>query len=109
MALKEQHLHLAHYLKKYHYNEIAVYGLGILGKHLITELIDDEVMVKYVIDKREGLSYSGIPICKIGSELEPVDVIIVTALQEYDEIWNNIRTYGISFPILSLAELIYDE
>ena len=106
MSLREQQLHLADYLKKYHYNEVAVYGAGVLGKHLITELLEDGITVRYAIDKRDGISCSGIRVCKLCSQMEPVDAIIVTALQEYDDIWREIHEKGVTASVISLKEII---
>ncbi len=106
MTLREEHQHLADYLKKYHYEAVAVYGVGVLGRHLMSELLSDGITVKYTIDRREGVLYSGVKSCKLHIDLEKVDAIIVTAVYEFDNIWKDIRACKLSCPILSLEELI---
>lgn len=106
MDMRERDLRLGDYLKDYH--EVAVYGLGILGRHLMSELIRDGVEVKYIIDKNEKVQYPGIKVCRLAPGLERVDAIIVTAIYEYrtGNIWKEIRDCGIDCPILSLEEII---
>ena len=109
MTLRESGVHLSDYLRQYEYNKVAIYGMGILGKHLIKELTDDGVDVRYIIDRKEEHKYNGIEVCKINNNLEQVDAIIVTAIHEYDTIWKSIRSCGITFPVVSLEELICEQ
>jgi len=110
MGLREGGIHLSAYLKRYHYSKVAVYGIGVLGRHLVRELLDDDVEIRYLIDRKENALYPGIPTYRLGEDLPAVDAIIVTATYEYQygEIWDDIRKCDINYPILSLAEIIFE-
>lgn len=106
MTLREQHMHIGVYLKKYQYKVVAVYGLGVLGRHLVYELLEDGVEVKYIIDRNSRLSYPDIEVFGLSSDLESVDAIIVTAVCDFDNIWRDIRLTGMTCSIISLSEII---
>lgn len=110
MGLREQGIHLSDYLKRYDYGKVAVYGIGILGRHLVKELLEDGVDIRYLIDKKENVLYPGIATYRLADDLPAVDVIIVTAIYEYQygEIWDDIRKYNMDCPIVSLAEMIFE-
>lgn len=108
MLLWEQERSVADFLKRYNYEKVAVYGLGILGKHLIFELLQKNIEISYTIDQNECLSYPGIPHYPLKEGLSMVDAIIVTAVYEFDDIWMNIRNCKVKCPILSLVEMVYE-
>ena len=77
---------------------------------MVRELLDDDVEIRYLIDRKENALYPGIPTYRLGEDLPAVDAIIVTATYEYQygEIWDDIRKCDINYPILSLAEIIFE-
>lgn len=105
MSLRENSVSLADYLKRYHYNEVAVYGIGILGKHLLYELNQAGVKVSYAIDCRSDLQYPNLEIKNSESDLDEVDAVIITAVADYDEIYEKLKK-KLNCPVLSLMELI---
>ena len=108
MTLREQHMYIGAYLKKYQYEVAAVYGLGVLGRHLVHELLEDGIEIKYIIDRNKRLSYPDIQVTELAPDLEAVDVIVVTAVCDFDNIWRKIRSYGMTCSIVSLSEIIAD-
>ena len=106
MSLWEQKKSVADFLEKYHYKKVAVYGIGILGKHLTFELLQKNIEVAYTIDRNKLLSYPGIPNYLLKEALPVVDAVIVTAVYEFDDIWKNIRNCKVKCPVLSLVELL---
>lgn len=110
MGLREKGIRLSCYLKKYHFARVAVYGIGILGRHLVKELLEDGIDIRYLIDRKENVSQLDIPTYRLGEGLPTVDVIIVTATYDYQygEIWDDIRKCNINYPILSLSEMIFE-
>lgn len=105
MTLKEKGINPAAYLKKYNYNTVAVYGMGILGRHLLYDLKQMEINVAYIIDRRVELNHPRLEVKSVNEVCDDVDAVIVTAIAEYDEIYEVLRT-KISGAILSIAELI---
>lgn len=51
MTLRERGKHIINYFIQYEITEIAVYGYGTLGKHLVQELDNSDISIKYIIDK----------------------------------------------------------
>lgn len=92
------------------WKNIAIYGMGDLGKCLLKELGDSEVRVSYLIDKNADNLLPDhkdvqIRICKPESDLETVDAIVVTAVFYYDDICKELSK-KIDCPVISLEDLI---
>lgn len=94
------------------YSRIAVYGMKDLGWMVCDELLQSGVEVAYAIDREaDSLSYNSftnIPdvYLKLPEEdLEPVDLVIVTALNSYQEIKAMLRE-RYPYMIMSIEELI---
>lgn len=104
MSLKEKGISLACYLRQYHYNKVAVYGIGILGRHLLYELEQEGIEIAYIIDRRETVYYPGVEIKSPESALEEVDAVIVTAA-DFDEIYVGLKA-KLGSPVLSIAEVL---
>ncbi|WP_051635387.1 glycoside hydrolase family 99-like domain-containing protein [Selenomonas sp. ND2010] len=79
------------YLKKAGYDSVAVYGYGMLGKHLVFQLQKKGFDVKYVIDRQIERKADGIPLYTLQENLPKVDVVIVTVLYDYDNIASEIK------------------
>ncbi len=94
------------------YSKIAVYGMKKIGWILCNELSNAGIHVAYAIDRdADALAYnafSDIPdvkLCLPDDNLEEVDLIIVTAIQSYQEIRTNL-TKRYPYKIVSLKEVI---
>ena len=105
MTLREQGINLAYYLKQYHYNRIAIYGFGILGHHLLYDLEKADIEIAYIIDQRVELKHPKLVIKGIDDDLDEVDAVIVTALADYDEIFDRLQN-KIKCKILSVYEIV---
>lgn len=79
------------YLEKAGYKSVAVYGYGMLGKHLVYQLKQEGFNVKYVIDRQVEKKADGIPLYPLQDGLPEVDAVIVTVLYDYDSIANKIK------------------
>lgn len=99
---------IAYYICKKGYKEIAIYGMGFLGRRLLDALMDTEVHVKYAVDKSADLISDMVDIKKPSDELEHVDAMIVTAVPFYDEIRANLCD-EVNFPIVSIKEFLAPE
>ena len=87
------------------YRNVAVYGMGILGKHLIRQLKESQVEVKYVIDRNKYVASDGIEIVTAGDEMQDIDVIIITPVNEYEEIKIILEQFYLG-DIISLESLL---
>ncbi|PJJ31139.1 glycosyl transferase family WbsX [[Clostridium] celerecrescens 18A] len=105
MQLKEDNINLSKYLMKHGYYQIAIYGLGVMGKHFMEELKQTEIRVLYAIDQNTQLVYPGIDIKSAAACLPQVDAIVVTATFDYDVIWTKLKEM-VDYPVVSLAEIL---
>lgn len=105
MKLTRKRCTLDNYLTVNNFNSIAIYGVGIMGKQLLSELEKGETRVIYAIDQNcKNRSYE-FPIKTIEDNLESVDLIIVTPSYDFDQIKSTLQR-KLSCPIISLYQLI---
>lgn len=90
-------------LQKRHYESVAIYGIGMIGKVLIDKMCIENISIEYLIDKNP-IDYNGIS----GYELEEipkiVDVIIMT-LFDYGRI-TRIVAEKTGMEVIPLTEII---
>ena len=91
------------YIKNLNYNKIAIYGLGMLGEHLLTDFIKNGVKVVYGIDRRN--LKKGISIYQLQDDLPEADLVIVTVNTEYEIIRNQEPCYFLDFFCVLLFEM----
>ncbi|MBE5871400.1 MAG: hypothetical protein E7294_09095 [Lachnospiraceae bacterium] len=84
---------------------IGVYGYGILGKHIVDELLMSGCDVRCVIDRR-NIQECPVPIFKLDNELPELNTMIVTATYEYGFIYEMIRRKNKKIRILSIEYII---
>lgn len=105
LCLKEDGADFSAYLKKYGYQNIAIYGMGKLGQHLLRELEGSEIQVKFGIDKKKENIICGISIYNPKEKMPKVDAVIITVMDQYAKIagalWENMDC-----PMITLEEII---
>lgn len=107
LILKHNGKSLENYFINKNYKTIAIYGMGEMGNRLYEELKDTSVNVSYAIDKNSINTYSEIDVFELEDNLPIVDVIIVTAVFDFNEIQKQLINF-VDFPIISLDEIIYE-
>lgn len=106
LKLKEDKKDIAKFLEKMGYDNIAIYGIGYLGKHLVDELNKSELNLNYIIDKKIDRIEENIKIYKPNDILPKVDIIIVTAITEFDKIFDELEK-KMECPVVSLEDIIF--
>lgn len=107
LVLKSAGKNLTEYFNNNKYNNIAVYGIGELGKRLIEELIEvGEIQVKYAIDKMSGSDFMGVPVLDCEDSIKNVDAVVVTAVFDFESIKESIEQ-KINAPVVSLMDIVY--
>ena len=96
---------VADYLRKKNYKSVAIYGYGMLGKHLVHQLKALGVCVDYVIESNTGKETDGIPMYSLDSILPEVDAVIVTVMYDYDKIYEDLKD-KINKKILPITRLL---
>ena len=105
LNLKEENKSVASFLKKQGFSQIAIYGLGMLGKHLIRELAHTDIKILYGIDQKGQTKNYVFPVYTDNEEWEKVDLIIVTVGYAYEKIRMVIKQ-KLNCEIMSLEEVI---
>lgn len=94
-------------LKKKGYTKVAVYGVGIVGKIVIDKIRElKDIKIKYLID-RNVKEYKGEKIYKEPQDLD-VDVILVTVLNEDQDIRRYLKSFIREVDILMIDDWIND-
>lgn len=105
MDLRENGRRLDTWFLERGYREIGVYGYGTLGKHLIRELEESEIRVRFIVDRQQGKIPAGIPAFRPEEELPETDVVVVSATFYYDDIYRKLRENGAG-KVVSLERII---
>lgn len=107
MLLKENGVNIGKYLYKRGIRKVAVYGMGMLGLHLVKDLEGSPVEILCGIDRAAGALHQAFPIIAPGEQIGDADAVIVTPVYAYDEICAGLRT-KYQGEILSLMALVTD-
>ncbi len=91
MKYREEEKSIVKWLTKRGINSIIIYGYGIFGRHLLTELQTEEFVVSCIIDKEQTTTEDGQAIITPEEELPEADAIIVTAITSFYEIYRYYR------------------
>lgn len=106
LSIHQEGKTLVDYFKANNYKTVAIYGMKELGECLFDELKDSEIEVKYVIDRNADMVYADVDIVTPDDELEPVDVIVVTAIHYFDEI-DEMLSGKVDYPVVSLEDVVH--
>lgn len=104
MTLKEQGKNLEEFFVNQKISRIAIYGVGVLGKHLLAELKNSKfVKVEYGIDR--GAELAELAVYKPQDKLPKTQMIVVTAVFDFEYIKNSLKEQ-VDVPIISLEEIV---
>lgn len=88
-------------------NAVAIYGMGRLGRHLLSDLKKNNISVEYVIDKRANIKNIDLPIYDMESVPVSVDTVIVALDSEYEKVIWSLEKKG--FKNVLLIENVIEE
>lgn len=108
LALKEEGKNLEEYFLKNNYRNIALYGMGEMGRHLCEELKGSQVNIQYAIDKEAEDIVADMQVFSLQDVKDTnVDAVIVSAVFAFDEIEDELK--GVfKCPVISLEDVIYE-
>lgn len=106
MKALEQGKNVSSFFERNGYSNVAVYGMGELGKHLTIQLEKSSFPVVYTI-QRNVINYNGAEydLIKDINRIPKADAIVVTPLMEYTSIKEKLEKLT-SSSIISLEEVI---
>lgn len=105
IGLKQDNHQIETYFQKNNYQRIAVYGMGFVGMRLIKELRNTNLNIIYGIDQNAANISSDLKLLTLEDELPEVDVIIVTVLGSFQEIYDKLST-KIKCDIVAIEDII---
>lgn len=105
IGLKQDNQQIETYFQKNNYQRIAVYGMGFVGMRLIKELRNTNLNIIYGIDQNAANISSDLKLLTLEDELPEVDVIIVTVLGLFQEIYDKLST-KIKCDIVAIEDII---
>ncbi len=93
-------------LGKYKIKNIAIYGYGKIGKHLLRYCKSNDIPVLFIVDSSKSGEVDGIPIVKLENidEQAITDAIIVTPIQDFEEIKAQIN--NLKYLVMSLEKIV---
>ncbi len=93
------------WLRTHGIKRVAIYGLGILGNQLYSELENTEIEIPYIIDSRD-LHLENIKQYFPNDRFPEVDAVIVTPVSQYMEIEEIIKKGNDDLSVLRLVDII---
>lgn len=105
LTLKENGVKLQTYLQDRNIHTIAIYGLGMLGFHLVRELEGSDIQIVCAIDRKGRNLHTDFPVYLPGDAIPHTDAIIVTVIYLFEQIVEQLEK-KVDCPIISLEELL---
>lgn len=102
---RNQHISVADYFKNNHYERIAIYGMGEIGKRLYEELKEDGVEVTAVFDRSAQRLDPSLNVYSLDGPVPEVDVVVITPTFDYDAIEEQLKKV-VSCRIISISDVI---
>lgn len=107
MRLRQRGIGIAEYFERKGYRKIAIYGMGYLGACLYRELRKTCIRVSYGMD-RSAVDFEGeLRIFRIEDDMENVDAVVVTILEDLQEISDQL-TEKMGCPTVTLPQVLTD-
>lgn len=106
LSCKEQNYQFTKYFDENNIKSVAIYGIGKIGNHLKYELEKGGIILSYVIDERENIIYGKEEHYNLKEKLPMVDVVIVTPVNEYEEIKKKILDNNKMLQVISVDKVI---
>lgn len=106
MSIEDRGLSIGDFFVQNHWDHIAIYGYGKIGKHLYARLNNTSVKVDYFIDQNENVEEKDIIVRKLNDDLPSVDVIVVTPVLEFDNISEYLHKKECLFRVVSIEDIL---
>lgn len=106
VQMKQENRSVADYFYRNGYKKIVVYGMHYVGKTLIEELKNTDIEIVCGIDQNAYVISEKIPLINKTEKIPDADVIVVTAIAEFDKIEDELKQL-VRCPIISLEDILY--
>lgn len=108
LSMKQMGRNVKEYFEINGYKRVAIYGMGQIGVRFYEELRQEGVEVLYVIDRNAPNLKFDVECLLPENELPEVDVIIVTAINNYEEI-RDVVVGKVKCPVVSLNDIFLNK
>lgn len=105
MIILESGKTIEQYLHDKGIQHIAIYGLGLLGKHLLSQLSNTDIVIDYAIDRKGAMRIGNFPVITLENDLPETQLIVVTVTYDFAKIYKEIVSKT-SDKVIGLDELI---
>lgn len=107
MQNRENGKWIAEFLRSCRVSQVGVYGYGILGKHLVWELLDKDFPVRWVMDRSAwgNKLFAEISRPEDAPYLDAVDMVVITSFESLEEMERLIFGTVEAETIISIEEL----
>lgn len=102
---RNRQISVADYFKKNHYEKVAIYGMGEIGKRLYEELKEEGVVIEAVFDRSAQRLDPSLKVCSLDGPIPELDVVVITPTFDYDAIEEQLKKV-ISCKIISISEVV---
>ncbi len=106
LILKDSGMGLSKEIKRYGVHRIAIYGMGICGRHLVRELQHSDIEIAYAMDRKVVEPYQGVEIRKLKEGMPEVDAVINTVINGSQSLKDLKQHYKCR--ILGLETLVFE-
>lgn len=107
LEISRKGISIADYFREKNIDNIAIYGMKELGKHLFETLNKTDVSVRCIIDKNTVQSIDNIKVYTPYDDFPKVDAIVVTAIHYYASIEEELHS-KVDCPIINLYDVLYE-
>lgn len=107
MHIREENILIAPYLREKDVKTVAIYGYGLLSKHLIWELEQGSIEIKYIIDQRGIGVQANYPVYTIDDDILEVDLVIVAIPYYFHEVMELFHKKGMK-NVVSLERILME-
>lgn len=106
LECRQRDYKFADYFYRHNLTSIAIYGMGKMGKRLKYELEKDGMEIRYVIDEGENVIYGEADHYNLRDKLPDVDMVVVTPIEEFEDIKDKILNNNKRLKVISLKDLV---
>lgn len=104
LSLKEKKKTIADLLEEKNINNVAIYGIGMLGRHFVNDLSGSNINIVCAIDRNSVNDKFEFPVISMNDLIPEVDAVIVTPSYEFSKIRKQLRKKGLN-NIISIESL----
>lgn len=108
LALIEKGSSISDILQQHSINRVIIYGVGMLGRHLVCDLAKSNLKIVCALDQKVSIDEFDFPVYTMENGIIEADVVIVTVCYDYDNIKNRLLKKGYNH-IISLDMLLDGE